>query len=238
MSLAAHGYDVTIIGPHSGDEVVSGVKIVPVVRGRNRFSRVLVTAKEVVKKGLSVEGDLYHLHDPELLLWAHLLKKSKAVVVFDMHEDLPHQVRHKAWVPKLFSPVLSFVVKVGEKFLLRDLPVVMAEKSYVRSREWLAAWVEVLNFPKLDWLAGLKDVTDEATVPKFGYLGGVNKERGSQVMIEALGLLNREGVQADFDCVGPISPEHRQFLLEKAREYGLSGVDFPGYMEPQKGGHE
>jgi len=152
-----------------------------------------------------------------------------------MHEDLPHQVRHKAWVPKLVSPFLSFMVTIGEKLFIKDLPVVMAVKSYVKSREWLRTWVEVLNFPKLDWLAKLKGVADSSDVPKAGYLGGVNKERGSLIMVEAMGHLKQAGICADFDCVGPISAEHKQFLLGKAEEFGLTKVDFPGYLEPRMG---
>lgn len=229
------GYEVIVIGPHNQKEVVSGIQVIPIVGCSDRLGRIFKVARTVVQRAVLENGDLYHLHDPELLLWANLLNRTGAPVVFDMHEDLPLQVRGKVWIPKFFRPLISNLVKMFERNFIHNRPVVMAEKSYSSSRPWLNSWVEVLNFPKLDWLAHLQQESPIPSIPRVGYIGAVTKGRGSFRMIEALGELKRNGLSLQFDCIGSITPSHRDSLLELVKRNDLDNVFLPGFMRPEEG---
>ena len=235
VSLAENGFEVSIVGPRSREEQVSVVQIIPVESSTNRFLRVFMVSRAVVLRAVQENADIYHLHDPELLLWAHILKRTGAIVVFDMHEDLPLQVRNKIWIPKLFRPLLSFFLTHLEKILLRGIPVVLAEMSYKGTRSWIRKSVDILNFPKIDWLTEMKCESQTGSVPRIGYIGAVTKERGSTRMVKALGELRRRGLDVEFDCIGPIIGEHREFLLNLAGKMEVDGAQFPGYLHPEAG---
>ena len=75
-SLASNGYNVTFcISDGKGDEDIDAVNIVDAGRPyQNRFLRILLTSFKTYKKSLSLNGDIYHFHDPELLPYGFLLK--------------------------------------------------------------------------------------------------------------------------------------------------------------------
>lgn len=234
-TLASAGCRVILIAPHDKHEMVDGVEIIPVPRKSNRFSRVMLTARKAVSVAAREKADIYHIHDPELLLWAGKLKKQEAVTLYDMHEDLPLQIRNKIWIPKTFRYLASWAAKNFEKVLIGGLPVVMAESSYQRNRSWLTNRITVLNFPRLDWLKELTFDRRQNPRPKVGYIGAVTKERGSMAMLDALGLLSKKGVKIDFECIGPVSAEHRLELEAKVSSLNLPGVSIVGYMPPREG---
>jgi glycosyltransferase involved in cell wall biosynthesis len=88
VSLANDGYDVYLICPHDKSEVVDGVKIIPIIKYIGMYERLFTAPKMAINKALSIDADLYHFHDPELLLYfAKFAKKHNKNVVWDAHEN-------------------------------------------------------------------------------------------------------------------------------------------------------
>ena len=73
MSLVKAGYDLTIIGLHPREEVVQGIKILPLSPAKNRLIRLL-RGIGVLFKAFKEKADFYHFHDPELI-WVGLTLK-------------------------------------------------------------------------------------------------------------------------------------------------------------------
>jgi hypothetical protein len=94
-TLAAAGYDVVLVAQHDRDEVVDGIKIRAVRPARSRAGRMTHTAFRAMPAAAAENASLYHLHDPELLVWAPLLHLRGARVVFDMHENMPVAITTK-----------------------------------------------------------------------------------------------------------------------------------------------
>ncbi len=59
---------------------------------------MIVSQYRAIGMALRANADLYHLHDPELLPGGILLRLLGKRVVFDIHEDLPKQIRIKPWI--------------------------------------------------------------------------------------------------------------------------------------------
>ena len=86
VSLAKAGYEVYLVARGDSYEK-NGVNIMGVgeVTG-GRLNRMIEFTRRIYRKAISVDADVYHLHDPELLLYALKLKKRGKKVIFDSHE--------------------------------------------------------------------------------------------------------------------------------------------------------
>ena len=83
-SLSNAGYEVYLVAPEILNHIRNGIQIIGVLnKPVSRLQRILFYTKRVYKNALWVNADIYHLHDPELLLYALLLKKKGKIVIFD-----------------------------------------------------------------------------------------------------------------------------------------------------------
>ena len=106
-SLAKAGYEVYFIG-RGKSRSQNGVKVIGLTREpRNRLERMIYMARAVYKKALELDCDIYHIHDPELLLYAVKLKKQGKRVIFDSHECYTQQIPEKGYLPKPLMKILG-----------------------------------------------------------------------------------------------------------------------------------
>ena len=89
QSLSKEGCNVhLVIADGKGSEVINNVSIIDVgLRYNNRFLRMTKTVYKVFKEAKKLNGDIYHLHDPELITIGLKLKKSKKVI-FDVTKTM------------------------------------------------------------------------------------------------------------------------------------------------------
>lgn len=192
VSLAKVGFETCFVVPNTEATVVSGVQVIGVpFNSKGRFSRMLNTTKAVVAEALNQMADVYHFHDPELLLFAKKLKKSGAKVIYDAHEDLPRQVLDKPYIPKLIRGVVSRLVEFVENTMIkRHVSAVVAATPYIQKRfDSVGVKTEnVNNYPILSSFE--KPGNWEVRQQEICYIGGVFKTRGAIEMIKMLPLVN------------------------------------------------
>jgi len=234
-SLAKAGYDVSLIAQHNKDEIVDGIRIVPLPRPKNRLERMTKTVWQVYRKALQIQADIYHLHDPGLIPIGLLLKLHGKKVIYDMHENLPKQIKNKHWINPWYRGLISRFVYWAEKFFLIGIPVVFAEASYRKDYLWVKKFATVLNMPLITEKFTLKASMPVNQRRSVGYIGGVAVERGSLTTIQALKILKEHGIEPRFECVGPIGKSHKGQLLKLCEEYNLCNVAFYGYMPAHEG---
>ncbi len=233
-SLAAYGHEVVVVAAGAEDGLREGVRFVSVGSPRSRSRRMTATAREVVARALEQQADLYHLHDPELLLWCAPLTRTGRPVVYDMHEDLPRQIEEKEWIPTPLRKPLSWLAAKAERTLLRAKPVVVAEEAYAANRPWLGNHCVVLNYPRLDWLNRIVARNLNDARPWIGYLGTVTRDRGCLRVIEALCHEELQDRGVAFDCIGPVSAELAAEMREFASKRGFAGLEIPGRLAPRE----
>lgn len=120
-SLAETGYTVYLVAPGES-RVEDGIEIIGTgAKATSRFGRMTDGASNVVQRALELNADLYHLHDPELLLHALQFKKKKKFVVFDAHENYAEQIRIKKYIPRQFRGSVSRMYEFIESVILKKI---------------------------------------------------------------------------------------------------------------------
>ncbi len=233
QTLAQAGYEVVLVTPHDGDEVVDGVRIRAVPKPGSRPERMTKTVWQVYWVAVAEDAQLYHFHDPELLPVGMFLRLCGKQVIYDMHENLPKAILTKPWISAKLRPVVASMVRFIERILMHGMPVVYAEKSYAKDYKWVKSAVTVLNMSIVSNLFAIDG--DKYPKPTVGYLGGVTLQRGSLVCLEALRILKERGYSVGWECIGPVTDDHRAELMHLNNCYGLENVYFRGYMRPTDG---
>jgi len=136
-----------------------------------------------------------------------------------MHENLLKSIPTKPWINPLFRPLVVFICMILERILMRKIPVIFAENSYIKHYPWVKKNITVLNMPLTSQLLQINET--KYSKPTLGYIGGVTPERGSIVTLDALKILKSKGYAVDWECIGPTDNAHRKEIGNIIKRYGL-----------------
>lgn len=189
-TLAEAGFDTHLVVPYESDEIVDEVKVHGVQMPRNRLERFFRTSIAVVRAGASLNADLYHIHDPELLPFGALLEACGATVVYDAHEDLPANMKARSWIPRRIRGVVSSVVDKVELVLASRMSAIVAATPVIaeRFKNLRPHVTQVQNFPVLSDLDQVSaDLPYLERAPRIAYVGGLTAARGVRQMVKAVG---------------------------------------------------
>lgn len=187
VSLAKAGYDVYLV-EQGESEICQDVTIIGCGKvPPNRFQRMVSFSKLVIKKALDVDAEIYHLHDPELLLYALKLKARGKKVIFDSHENYSMQIQTKGYLPKPFCFLISWLYARFETFVLSRIdaaiiPCKFNGKNVFEGRAKRSEYID--NYPLI---ADFYDKYD-VTARKKGYVcyvGGLTYGRGIYHLVKA-----------------------------------------------------
>jgi glycosyltransferase involved in cell wall biosynthesis len=229
QGLSQRGWQVSLVASNVSSQLVDGVHLHGVRVPKPRLLRALVGGYRVVRAARAIKADIYHFHDPELLIWKWLLGLGGRLVVYDMHEYVPGAITTRLWIPKGVRQMLARCWRLLERATLRRTPVVLAERSYAKHYPWLPRKVVVLNLPDTETLLAIPATVQSERIV---YVGRVSRGRGSMRMLEAVQLLRDRGIEVQLDIVGPVAEAHREELLRVIERTRLSGVRLHGYMKP------
>lgn len=233
QSLFKAGYEVAlVVADGKDDEIKNGVHIYDVGESKCRLNRMIWSTYLVFTKARELNAEVYHLHDPELLPWGLILWFCGKKVVYDMHENLPKQIRNKTWLPLWSRYFLSSIIRVFERVVLNRLFIVMAESSYAKNYIWVKNKEVVLNLPVVDHL--IRIPMTKKDIFTVGYIGGVSRDRGIPMIAEALSQIRHKGVDAEFLCIGKVYDDvSNDYAFQKGISEGW--LHSPGWVPPQEG---
>jgi len=225
-TLAQSGWDVTLIAPSDRPaQEVDGVRILGLPRAP-RWRRPLNWLR-ALRLALRHRADVYHIHDPELLLIAPLIRVwAGRPLIYDAHEILSRNVRLKEWLPAVVRPWLGYLAGLGEGLLSRATSAVICVTGpqfelYERIRGRPPILL-VRNYPWRDYHG---DATAVKREPVVIFVGGLTGARGVTVLLQAFASVAAQVSSAQLWLVGPAEPPSYETLMrERLVESGLTGV--------------
>lgn len=202
-TLADAGFDVTFVGVEA-EVPERGVKTIKLPSEGDRLQRMVGRAWAAYRYALSVDADIYHFHDVELLPYGLMLKRrTRAAVIFDSHECFREDVMGKDWIPAPLRSVVGQAVGGLEDFVVRRLDQVVAATPHIaESFQGCARRVVTINnYPLEDEFvasAGAASGSRDAVC----YVGAISFVRGIIPLLDALSFVDR---CVRIDIAGPFA---------------------------------
>ncbi len=204
-TLVAAGHRVSLLVRHDRDEIVDGVRIIPLPAWRSRSDRFLGSTLRCLRIALRERADVYHLHDAEMLLVGALLALLGRTVVLDSHEDYPRLARDRTWIPALLRPLVAAAVGLLERAVTPLFAAVISAEDEGAKRFRGKRVRVVRNYALPSEFSATEDVAWEARERRLAYVGAITRHRGAIEMVDVLGALDRPG-EADvrLTLIGPV----------------------------------
>lgn len=189
-TLARAGYDVTLIAVHDREEVRGGVRIQPLPRVAR--SRRPLLWRQLLRMARETNADLFHIHDPELLLLTPWLRRATGrPTLYDIHEANADFIAVKEYLPGPARRPLAGLFRRLEPRLARgESGLIFADDAIAADFAlFTGPKTTLFNFPGRELIergAARRELDGSRNKePAILYLGGLERNRGSALMIAA-----------------------------------------------------
>jgi glycosyltransferase involved in cell wall biosynthesis len=230
QSLARAGYEVIGVTNDQRDARCGAVPIRGLGGSGGRLQRVTTKLLRMAREAFRMHGDVYHIHDPELLLLALLLRARRKCVIYDVHENLPSTILYKHYIPtRIRLPIMSLVDFLEIAAARRMSGLVAATPSIAeRFRHLNRNCVVVNNFPDLSELAAVEPTRWTQRSMSVAYIGGIAEERGIRELLTAMGCLP-DSLHATLELAGWFSDQGLYPELQQLPEW--ASVKWRGLLD-------
>jgi glycosyltransferase involved in cell wall biosynthesis len=252
-SLRIAGYNVTfIVADGKGND--SNNQIYDVGKAKSRFGRFFITTHKIYKLAKTLQIDLFHFHDPELIPVGIKLKKYGKKIIFDFHEDVPKQLLTKPYLNKFLLVLLSQSFAVYEKWACKHYDFIITTSASGKSKfKSITNNVEIINnYPLFTELSTDKINWDDKKY-EVCYIGGISAIRGIIELINAFdylddislnlaGSFNTESIENEaracnswnkINFLGYISRAETQVIYKRSLAGIMTNLSTPHHLEAQ-----
>ena len=233
LSLKEAGYDVCYIAPNA-PESFNGIQIFSNVTSGGRVRRFFVQSLfHTLRHAIAAKADVYHLHDPELMPAAFLLRCIGKRVIFDVHENAPAAMLSKSYIgPALVRKIVSSFVDISERFFFLFFNVIVTARPDISERLRSFRPYTLKNFPVLPSQEELDRQVSNLRLSKTKrsiiYVGGMTPIRGIKELVEAFDQLD----EFELWLLGPFGS--RDFENSLKQLDGWRNVRHFGIVEPHE----
>jgi glycosyltransferase involved in cell wall biosynthesis len=236
-SLAKAGYDVTLIARHTKEETVGGVRVLPLPTAKNRVQRVTKVMRRLYRLAVQENADVYHFHDPELMIVGLLLKARGKKVIWDAHEHYPNSILDKYYIWQPLRRLIGRSFDLFERAVVRFFDYVIYTTPLVGARyaTMKVRTGRVENYPIIQ----LSEALPRQPQEKIIYLGGMSKIRGLVEVIEAFAQVVKKHSHWKLCLVGSYTPasfetELRDLVKKLGVEANVEFITWVPYDEKEK----
>ncbi len=225
-SLANAGYDVTLIAAGGDTKTVNRVKIVGFKKAQGgRLKRMVKTSLlDMLKACKEIDADIYHFHDPELMIVGLYLKMMGKKVIYDIHENNPASILSKPYIKSAFlKKIISFIFDKFELSASKFFDALVTARPDISARFEHKNLITLRNFPILPDFSKMKEIDIEKTKPSVIFVGGMTQIRGINELLDAFEMLD------DYELwlLGPI----KENKLKQRILSGCKNVKYFGIVE-------
>ncbi len=230
-SLVDAGYETyLVVADGKKNEVNNNIHIIDIGRKKSRLVRIFYSTYKVYKAAVKINADIYHFHDPELIPVGLLLKLKRKKVIFDIHENIVEQIKLKSWLSGIAKFIFSNLFKLINRLIARCFFLILAENSYEAIyRKYTSNYSIILNMPRVDLLNNF--LVENRKGNEIFYIGGISNERGLDVVLEALNILEKKKIDLKMHFIGPVEEDINTLNYKNLK----NKIQFYGIMEFNKG---
>lgn len=195
-TLVKSGYKVTLICQHRKSETINGIEIIALHKPSNRFFRMFGTTWELFRLANKEKADVYHFHDPELIIVAILLKMlTKGKLIYDVHEDVPLDILTKDWIgnPKI-RKAASYLFDKFEKFSCKFIDIIVVVTPSIAKKFPPGKTILVRNMPDVSTMEKIRNQDVNKINFSAIYAGGLTRIRGIKEIIQAIGSIENNKI--------------------------------------------
>jgi glycosyltransferase involved in cell wall biosynthesis len=209
-----------------GDFFSENLTIFSFNKYKSRIFRMWFSCNKIYEKALSLNADLYQIHDPELIRVGLKLIKLKKKVIFDSHENVSSQILDKYYIPYIFRSLISNTYKLYEKFTLKNFSGLIGAtlniKSYLININ--INTININNYPLIlsSKLSHKKKITSKFHIC---YIGAITRTRGIFNLIKSLEFTKNE---VTLNLAGEFYPISLKKKLKKIP--GWKKVNYVGFV--------
>jgi len=178
-------YRVVLLNGQGVDRDQFGVRISSFGDFGSRWKRLIFGGWKAYKAAVDLQADLYHIHDPELLVVAYALKQHGFRVIFDCHEDFARKVHARSWIPGPFRSLFGFVFCRLAHAIVPKLDGLIAAASHIEKALPSVRSATIGNLPRVDYIVrGSNQVVRQQDLVL--YTGGITPNRGIEQVANGL----------------------------------------------------
>jgi len=230
-SLTKVGYEVTLIAQHYKNEIVDGMKIIALLKPKNRFFRMFFLTRKVYKLALKQKAGVYHFHDPELIPVGLLLKIfTKAKIIYDVHENVAKAILSKDWIPKIVRLYISKIFNIFEKTASKKFDYIIAATTNIKDNfkaHKICQVIDIKNYPVVDGARAQKIIKENKKYFEPIYVGGLSRIRGIKEIVLSSKYINPK-YNVRLKLIGEFSDEEFRNEIKGLDEW--SSVKFLGWL--------
>jgi hypothetical protein len=171
---------------------------------------------------LRLRPHIVHIHDPELLPIAQLLRLTGAKVIYDIHEDYVTSLQQKQYLPRPLRALAALAMTRLERGVSAGCRRIIAERYYA---ERFPDALQILNYPLAEEMNGGARPACTEPMPTFDpkyawylYTGNVAFDRGALAHLDLL----RAHRGAALCSVGRCMPAVAAAIRARAKEIGIA----------------
>lgn len=209
LSLHQAGYDVYLIA-QADDQEDKPIKHIRLRKYSNRLKRMIFGTIDAYKKAKQLKADVYHFHDPELMIVGWLLKNKSNVVIYDIHEDYVTSILQKKYMNRWLRSIFAKLYTTFEKIFTRHMELCLAEKYYY---DIYQRGTCILNYPTINETFIKHQREHTPLEHKVLYTGNVTEDRGAlihaklplideDISVHFIGKCNRQLAHKMYEVAG------------------------------------
>lgn len=193
-TLAAAGYNVTLIAQHDKSGTLDDVKIISLPKFRIRFQRMIGLTFRILNLALREKADIYNFHDPELIPVGLFLKLfTSAKVIYDVHEDYSEAILSRYWIPKYIRKIIAVSFSAFENLTSYYFDFIITATNHIKKRFRGRNVISIKNYPITIDIVPIHHIKHHGQIILI-YAGSLDKDYGTKEIIQALNLLKEENI--------------------------------------------